>query len=306
MAAFAKSFRSILFMPGHKEKWIDGAPSSGADAVLLDLEDSVPAEAKTSARTLVARKIPELAAKGTRVYVRINRSPHLYDFEDILAVVQEGLEGLVLSKPFGPEDLYVASSMASEAELRNGVAAGHTRLLPTLETARSMQFSYEIALFERVDALGLGIAKNGDSTRSLGIQWTREGTESLYAWSRGVMAARAAGKQPIGGLWQDVHDIDGLRTFARRNRQIGFSGEMILHPTNVAVVNEVYSPSEDELRYYRGMIEAYDAAKAQGTGAVIYDGEHIDLAHVQTARSVLAMAATLSGDAVRAGLSKKE
>lgn len=285
-----RPIRSFLFVPGHREPWVARAASHGADAVILDLEDSVPAEHKAAARALVASRIGDLAASGQRVYVRINRSPAMYDFDDVMAVARPGLEGLVLSKPIGPEDMEVAAALAGEAELRNGLSFGSIALAPTLETARSMQLCWEIARHPRVNLICGASAKNGDSARALGIDWTAEGTETLYMWQRTVMAARAAGKLPVGGLWQDVHDLEGLAAYARRNRAHGFTGEMILHPSNVAVVNRAYTPSEAELRYFRGMIAAYDEATARGIGAVIYEGDHIDLAHVQTARQAVALA----------------
>lgn len=285
-----RPIRSFLFVPGHRESWIDRVAGHGADAVILDLEDSVPADHKAAARVLVASKIAGLAAAGQRVYVRINRSPALYDFDDILAVTREGLEGLVLPKPGGPEDIQIAAALVSEAEMRSGLPLGRIALTPTLETARSMQLAYEIALNPRVNAICGASAKNGDSARALGIDWSPEGRETLYMWQRTVMAARAAGKMPLGGLWQDVHDLAGLESYARRNRAHGFMGEMILHPSNVAVVNRAYTPTPEEIRYFKGMIETYETAAAQGIGAVIYDGDHIDLAHVQTARAVVALA----------------
>jgi len=289
-ATAMRPIRSFLFVPGHREPWVARAASHGADAVILDLEDSVPAEHKAAARALVASRIGALADAGQRVYVRINRSPAMYDFEDVMAVARPGLEGLVLSKPGGPEDMHVAAAIAGEAELRNGLALGSIALAPTLETARSMQLCWEIAQHPRVNAVCGASAKNGDSARALGIDWSPEGTETLYLWQRTVMAARAAGKLAIGGLWQDVHDLEGLAAYARRNRAHGFSGEMVLHPANVAVVNRAYTPSEAELRYFRGMIAAYEEATARGIGAVIYEGDHIDLAHVQTARQAVALA----------------
>lgn len=291
-----RPIRSFLFVPGHRESWIDRVAGHGADAVILDLEDSVPTDHKEAARALVADKISGLAAAGQRIYVRINRSPAMYDFDDILAVTCEGLEGLVLSKPGGPEDIQIAAALVSEAEMRNGLELGRIALTPTLETARSMQLAYEIALNPRVNAICGASAKNGDSARALGIEWSPEGTETLYMWQRTVMAARAAGKMPLGGLWQDVHDLEGLERYARRNRAHGFVGEMILHPSNVAVVNRAYTPTTEEIRYFKGMIEAYEKAVAQGIGAVIYDGDHVDLAHVQTARAVVALAEGAGGE----------
>ncbi|KND56023.1 Hydroxymethylglutaryl-CoA lyase [Candidatus Paraburkholderia kirkii] len=123
--------------------------------------------------------------------MRINRSPYLYDFDDILAVVGLHVEGIVISKPIGPEDINCVSMMLSEAEFRNGTALGSTRLIPLLETARSLELAHEIAKRERVGAT----AKNADVARALGYVWTPDGRESLYFKSRAVMAARAAGNR---------------------------------------------------------------------------------------------------------------
>lgn len=285
-----KPIRSFLFVPGSRESWLDKVVSAGADALILDLEDSVPNDAKTAARALVARKIAGLAGAGQRVYVRINRSPFMYSMEDLLAVAVPGLEGIVLSKPNGPEDIDMASMMVAEAELRNGLAAGSIGLLPTLETARSIHFAHDIALRPRVTAVAVAAAKNGDVARSIGFQWTREGLESLPFKVVALIAARAAGKMPITGLWQEVHDIEGLKLAAAAHRRLGFVGEMLLHPSNVAPVNAIYSPSDEDVAYYSGMIEAFDRARADGRAAVIYDGEHIDYAHVKTAREIVELA----------------
>src|SRR3978361_526212 len=116
-----KPIRSFLFVPGNREGWIDKCPSAGADAVILDLEDSVPQPEKEGARALVARKIEAVARTGQRCYVRVNRSRDLFSLEDVMAVVQKGLEGIVLPMPNGPEDIALASALIAEAEQRNGV-----------------------------------------------------------------------------------------------------------------------------------------------------------------------------------------
>lgn len=285
-----KPIRSFLFVPGSRESWLDKVVSAGADALILDLEDSVPHDAKSAARAQVARKIAGLADAGQRVYVRINRSPFMYSMEDLLAVAVPGLEGIILSKPNGPEDIDMASMMVAEAELRNGLAAGSIGLVPTLETARSIHFAHDIALRPRVTAIAVAAARNGDVARSVGFQWTRDGLESLPFKVAALVAARAAGKMPITGLWQEVHDIEGLKLAAAAHRRLGFVGEMLLHPSNVAPVNAIYSPSVEDVAYYRGMIEAFERAQADGRAAVIYDGEHIDYAHVKTAREIVEQA----------------
>lgn len=285
-----KPVRSMLFVPGNRPEWIEKSITSKADALILDLEDSVPADLKVEARGIVRSKLAWLAQQGQRVFVRINRSPHLYDFEDIVAVVGPHVEGIVISKPCGPEDIDTVSMMLSEAEYRNGTALGTTRVIPLLETARSLELAYEIAKRDRVAAICGCTAKNADVARALGYVWTPEGRESQYLKSRAVMAARAAGKLPIGGVWQQVRDLEGLRQSSLLDRNLGMSGELALHPTNVAVINEVYSPSKEEVAYYQGMIVALEQAQATGRAATIYDGEHIDIAHVKTAREIVALA----------------
>lgn len=285
-----KPTRSMLFVPGNKESWIDKAAGARADALILDLEDSVPPAEKATARATVSGKLAGIASQGRRAWVRINRSPHLYDFDDILAVVRPGLEGIVLPKVNGPEDVDVASALVAEAEMRANLPIGQIGLLSSTETARALQLAYEIALRPRVWALMGATARNGDIMRALNFVWTPDGRESLYLMSRVVTAARAAGKRAIGGLWQQVHDLDGLRRFATRNRELGLDGELLLHPSNVPIVNEIYSPSAEQVAFYRGMIATLERAQAEGRASALYEGEHIDIAHVTTAREVIALA----------------
>lgn len=285
-----KPARSWLFVPGNKPTWIEKSVASGADALILDLEDSVPVALKDEARKTVQSMLGFLAERRQRIWVRINRSPHLYNFDDILAVVSPHLEGIVISKPVGPEDVQCASMMLAEAETRNGVALGSTRIVPLLETARALELAYEIAQLPRVAAIVGATAKNADVSRALGTVWSAEGRETLYLKSRAVMAARAAGKLPIGGVWQQIHDLEGLRKSSERDRALGMAGELALHPSNVAIINEVYTPSAEEVAYYQGMVDALDQAIAEGRASCVYDGEHIDIAHVKTAREIIELA----------------
>lgn len=285
-----RPIRSLMFVPGHKEKWIEKIPGFGADAVVLDLEDSVPDALKTAARGLVGAAIPVLSGKGPRLYARTNRGRHAYDVEDIAAVVQPGLDGIFVSKAEDAIDIECLSRLIAEAEHRRGMEQGVIKLIVPVETARAAQFVFDIASHPRVENMVQVTAKGADLERNLGFTWTPSGLETLYLRSQAVVAARAAGKPHIiGGMWQEVHDLDGLRKAALFNKTLGFTGEIVLHPSNVAVVNEVYSPSPQEIDHYRGMIAAFAEAEARGEGALMYRGEHIDIAHVQTARAFLAM-----------------
>ena len=282
--------RSFMFVPGHRANMIDKCAGSGADAVILDLEDSVPEPDKAAARELVASKLEQLAQAGQRVYVRINRSRHLYSFEDVMAVVQPGLEGVVLSMPNGPEDVALACALVSEAEERNGVSAGSVGVVPALETPRSLQRVDDIVQAERVRVVIGASAKNADLQRAMGWEWQPDSLESIYMKSRVVMACRAAGTLPIGGIWQEVHDLEGVRNYALQDRKLGMAGTTILHPSNAAVVNAVFMPSAEDVAYYKGMALAFEDGLRQGRASVMYKGEHIDAAHAKTAADKVALA----------------
>ena len=281
--------RSWIFVPGHRESMLAKVAGMAADCVILDLEDSVPPADKPAARASVAAQVETLGA-AKRLYVRVNKSRHLYSLDDLLAVVRPGLAGIVLAMPEGPEDVALAAALIGEAEDCNGVAEGSIRIVPALETPRGLQFAYECALHPRVEALIGAYAKGADLERAMGFEWSEAGTEALYMKSRVVMACRAAGKLPIGGIWQQVHDLDGLKRHAEADRRLGFAGTTILHPSNAAVVNEVFGASSEQLAHYRAMIAAYAQAEAAGKGAVMFAGEHIDRAHIETARAALRQA----------------
>ena len=284
-----RPIRTMLFVPGNRPAWLEKALAAGPDAVVLDLEDSVPVAEKPAARTMVADAIDAHAGGRTRLMVRVNRGNHLYDFDDILSVVRPGLSALFIPKADDVTDVEMASRMAAEAEERAGMAPGSVHLVVALETAKAVQTCYEIMQHPRVETMTACAARNADVARALGFDWTAEGLETLFLRSRAVTACRAAGKPyPVGGLWQDVHDLEGLRQFAEFNRKLGFRGEIVLHPSNVAVVNEVYSLSAKDRAYYEGMIAAFAKAEAEGRASVMYAGEHIDIAHVATAQAILA------------------
>lgn len=283
-----RPIRTMMYVPGHKEKWIEKIPTFGADVVVLDLEDSVPDHLKVDARGIVAAALERLKDCGTRLFVRTNKGKFAYDFDDVLTVVQPALAGIVVTKAEDPEDIESLSRLIAEVEHRKGIKHGSVTMIPPIETARAAQFVFEIASNPRVETICAVSARGADLERNLGFTWTAEGFETLYHRSQAIIACKAAGKRfPIGGMWQEVHDLEGLRKQSLFNKQLGFSGEIVLHPSNVPVVNEIYSPTAEQLSFYRGMIETFAAAEKQGEGAILYKGEHIDIAHVETAKAFL-------------------
>jgi citrate lyase subunit beta/citryl-CoA lyase len=293
--------RSVLFIPGHKASWPDKAVAAGADGVILDLEDAVPANMKAEAREIVADSIRKLAA-GVRkvgVYVRLNALETGMTGDDLERMAIPGLSGVLLPKNYGPRDIIACDALISHFERRNDVTPGTIEIVVSLETAQSYAHCEAIlAASPRVATLFAGTAKDADVSRSIGFQFTPGGLETLYLRSRALLAVRASGRQfSWVGLWQDLKDPEGARAFAVQNRQIGFTTMVMIHPSHIAVANEVFSPSAQEVVFYKGMIDAFDKAEAEGNAAVLYEGQHIDYAHVKTARQVLELHRTLSGNA---------
>jgi citrate lyase subunit beta/citryl-CoA lyase len=293
-----KPYRSMLFVPGHKPSWVAKGIASGADALILDLEDSVTIGDKAAARRTVAGSIADVAAQdpGVGVWVRPNSWESGLAGSDLDAVVVDGLHGLFLPKVYTATDVLRFDTLLTHFEVQRGLAAGEIELLVSLETASSMESCADIArASSRVVSMLGATARDADIARALGYRYTDDGLETLYLRSRIVLACRAAGlNHPICGLWQDIGDIDGLVSFATQNRQLGYRGQVIIHPAHAQPVNSVFTPSDEEIQFYRGMITAFDLGEARGDAAVDYEGQHIDYAHVKTAREIVGLA-----DAVR-------
>lgn len=291
--------RSLLFVPGHREGWAAKALASGTDGIILDLEDSVPNALKTDARSMVAQSVRELraASETVGIYVRINALETGMTGDDIEIVTLPELDGVLPAKTFSPRDIVSVDALLTHYERRNGVGAGATEIIIPLETAQAYASCEDmIAASPRVKSLFAGTARDADVSRSVGFRFTEEGTETLYMRSRALLAVRAAGLDfPLIGLWQEPGDLDGLRRFAEANRDLGYRGQVLIHPSHVPVVNEVYSPSRQEYEFYAGMIAAFEEAEVQGIAAVTYEGHHIDYAHVKTAREVVAQYEALAG-----------
>ena len=284
-------YRSLLFVPGQKALWVDKAVSAGAHAVILDLEDAVPEADKQTAREVTTNSVHRLGQESNvGVIVRVNALDTPHFGADLQAVVRPGLTALLLPKVYSADDVVAFDALVRHFEIAAGMPIGTVGLIPSFETAKALVNVESIALAPRVVSLMAAAAKDADISREVGFRWTAQGLETLHLRSRVVLAARAAGlPHVVLGLWQSIQDLEGLRTFAAANHDLGYGGQVVIHPSHVQIVNEAYALSQDELLRYSAMVKAYEAGAEEGHGAVMFDGEHIDLAHVQNARQILAM-----------------
>ncbi|WP_072690501.1 HpcH/HpaI aldolase/citrate lyase family protein [Rhodococcus marinonascens] len=297
-------YRSILFVPGHRPRWVDKAIAAGADCLVLDLEDSVPALEKESARATVAESIARVRETSTDVglFVRVNPLATKMTGADLEAVVVPGLTGVFAPKIEQAADVLQYDALLDHFEHRNGVP-GLEYIVP-IETVKAIHNCLEVATASlRVGAMIGPSAEHADIAREVGYEWTPEGLETLYLRSRVLLACREAKIHALTGLWEDLDNLDGLRQFAVRGRQLGFRGMIVIHPTHVETVNDVFCPSDADIEFYRGLVESYEKAEAQGTGALRYRGLHIDRAHYDKAIQWLERAESVR---LRAGAERGE
>ena len=292
-----RPYRSILFVPGHRPSWVEKAIASGADCVVLDLEDSVPADEKVAARAVVAESIARVRRTNAEVglLVRVNPLATRLTGADLEVVVVPGLTGIFAPKIEKATDVLQYDALLDHFEARNDVT-GLEYIVP-VETVQAIQNCREVALASpRVGAMIGPSAEHADIARAVGYEWTPEGLETLYLRSRVLLACREAGIHALTGLWEDLDNVDGLRAFAKHGRQLGFRGMIAIHPKHVPVVNEAFTPSAEDVAFFEGLVKAYEAAAAEGTGALRYRGLHVDKAHFDKAVEWLDRAARLTGD----------
>lgn len=290
-----KPLRSLLFVPGNKPAWMEKALGYGADALIFDLEDSVPVTDKAASRPLVRTALENFQTRGPSLTVRINALETGMAGDDLDAIVCAGLSAIVAPKIETQDDIAILDALLTQCERRAGLSTGHVEIFPTLETAKGLYHAYQIASCSpRVPTLSAAASPGGDTARSLGYTWTKEGTETLYLRSKVLLEARAAGvAYPLIASWFDIADLDGLRADARLNRQLGYTGQILIHPSHVPIVNETFTPTAEEIVYHQGLLAAMEEAERQGTAAVTYAGAMVDIAMVKTSQQVLDMARTI-------------
>jgi len=291
-----KPVRTALFAPGIKDRVMGKALAGGADAVILDLEDSVPLATKAEARTLVARTIDGAAANPSRpgIYVRVNAASTGLLADDLEAVVRPGLDAVLLSKTENIEDVGQTAGSLDRLEKARGIGAGAVEIILQIENALGVYNCFNlIKASPRVVATCFGSARDGDLQTDLGCSWSIEGTELLYARSKVLLDTRAAGANihPLDGVFADLNDEAGLLADSKLSARLGYIGRTVIHPKQIAPVKAAYAVPEADVAYYQKIATEFAVAEKTGTAAIAVDGKLVDYAMAQRARRVLALAA---------------
>ncbi|RWQ46126.1 MAG: CoA ester lyase [Mesorhizobium sp.] len=279
-------WRSLLFVPAHVARFVETAHERGADGVILDLEDSVPQDQKGEARRQLPECVAKVGRKGASVLVRVNRGLRALA-ADLDAAVMAGVDALVLPKADSAEWVLEIANTVSELERERNLAPGRIRFLAQIETPGALQRLAAIAsAHPRMVAMALG-----PEDFSAAVGGSPEFDLLLSPNLSVLFAARAAGLLPLGfiGSIGEFSDTHKLRKTAAHARCLGFAGALAIHPTQVAIINEAFSPSAQELEWARRVVAAEKDAAGRGRGAFALDGKMVDAPVVQRAREIIAM-----------------
>ncbi|OCK57087.1 hypothetical protein LMTR3_21220 [Bradyrhizobium sp. LMTR 3] len=282
----------MLYVPGHKLDWMLKAPKYGADALMFDLEDSVELTQKAGARNAIAAAIKELRTGPFGRFVRLNswRTGRLLD--DLNAVVIDGLDGVALAKTEDPEEIAALDLVLGDLERSRGLPVGRIEICPQAETAVAKYRMYHLCTAsQRVKRAGCSGAPTpgGDGARSLGLQLDDLAEDGISFGAYSVLQARAAGIIHVeGAMTATLDDLELVRRIGERCKRMGASWASAVHPNHIPVINEIYSPSQDEINEACDILSAVAEATARGEAAVRYKSTMmLDYAHVRSAMEVL-------------------
>lgn len=271
--------RSRIYLPGNRPRMIQKGPHLGADAVILDLEDSVSPEEKDAARILVARAIEALDFGASEVMVRINPI-HAGGLVDLPVVLASGPDAIVVPKCESRDDVLAVENAIKQHNPSKPVA-----ILPMIETAKGILNAYEVAgASARVDAITFG---GEDFTQDIGATRTKAGKEIFWGRSMLVIAAKAAGVQALDTVFSDLEDEEGLRRDTREIKEMGFDGRAAVHPAQIEIIHDVFTPTERELQQAVNVKRAAEKARRQGSGVAVVNGKMIDKPIIQRAEKIL-------------------
>ena len=279
------SRRALLYMPGDDQRKIQKATTLGVDCICMDMEDGVAITRKVEARAVIAQAMKELDFGKAERCIRINSFGSGFEKFDLAAAVATNPDAIVVPKVETAAQVRSISEYIELYEVSSKMETGSIRMLVGVETAKGILNLKEIAEADkRLEAIIFGAE---DFAASVGATRTREATEVLYARAAVVTACAANELQAIDMVYIDFRDIEGLRLEAQQGAGLGFSGKQIIHPNQVAAVQEAFTPSAEAIAYAQRVVKTFAASQKEGKGAFALDGRMIDLPLLKNAQNVL-------------------
>ena len=280
--------RTMMFLNCQKPGLIKDPYIYKPDSIMLDLEDAVSINQKDTARLSLFHALREIDYRGVERVVRINGLDTEFWREDIRACVAGGADAIRIAKTERAQDVRTVEAAVAEAEREFDRPQGSTLLMAAIESARGVTNALEICeASERLFGVALS---GGDYTRDLQTTITKTGVELAGARQLIVIAARAAGVQVFDTVFTDLDDMEGFRREVEMNKMMGFDGKSLINPRQIAVVHEVYTPSEKQMIFAKKVVQEIEEKRAQGIGVFTVDGKMIDLAFYDGAKRTLALA----------------
>ena len=280
--------RSLIFVPSNSKRFIEKAKALNADIICFDLEDSVPFNEKTTARQAIVDVLAKKAEYRSNIYIRINSLESGLAFSDLKSIIQEGVDGIVVPKVNDKEEVNQIEHLTSSLEKERGIEKDSIKLMPSIESAKGVVNAHSIAKsVERINALVFGVF---DFLYDMHLDYV-EDDEVGYQYARAKIPvdARAAGVAALDGIWQKVHDIEGLRNDASIARRLGYAGKTIIHPSHIDPVHKIFMPSKNEIEWAKKVLQALREPMeiGDGKGAIKLEGKMIDAAHYKQAKAIL-------------------
>mgnify|MGYP000983688002 CR=1 FL=1 len=284
-------YRTMLFAPANDLRKAGKALLLDADAVVLDLEDAVALSEKANAR-IALKEALELPRKGD-VFVRINSVQTEYVLNDLLAAVTRGVKGIVVAKTESAEEVRKVDWLIGLIEKERGLPESGMEIIPFLESANAILNAYSIAsACRRVSRLFFG---GVDYVLDIGTSFSKSGSEIFYARAHLVVASRAAGiEPPIDTVYPDFKDIKGLVEDAKTVRQMGFQGKLAIHPGQIGPLNEVFTPTAEEIAWAEKIVKVFDESEAKGQAVFQVDGKMIEYPIANRARRIITLAGQIA------------
>jgi citrate lyase subunit beta/citryl-CoA lyase len=285
-----RALRSFLFVPGTRTSLLPKAIATGADAIILDLEDSVPPAQKEEARTLVSAELINSPERLT--FLRIN-SPRLGILdEDLAALAPHGAQAVMVPKVESARDIEEIDRRLAAHELEAGLEAGVISLLVVIESSTGLRNLFDtLSHTKRIRGAALATAEEGDFMCDIGGKWTATGEALTYARGKFVCEARAAKMTwLVDGAFMQLANEPALECESRLARTHGFNGKVAVHPSQVRSINQIFSPTDAEVERAQKLIDAFRDAESQGRGAIRFQGMMVDRANVQWAEQILSAA----------------
>jgi citrate lyase subunit beta/citryl-CoA lyase len=277
--------RTMMFMNAQKPGLIKDAYIYGADTIMLDLEDAVAENQKDAARFSLYHALTTIDYGNTEVLVRINGLDTPHWEEDIRVAVAGGADGIRISKCESAADVKAVEEHILAAEREFGVEEGRTLIMAALESAKGVVNAYEICCAsDRM--FGIALA-GGDFRKDMHVKVTDTGIDIMVARGMILLAARAAGVQCFDTNFADFKNMEGFEREVHQNRQMGFDGKSIINPRQIRLVNELFSPSDEDIAYAERLIRSYAEQYARGVGVYTVDGKMVDIAFIKEARNTL-------------------